>query len=133
MAATTSMESSSSSSSMETATGETAAAVKAAKTRLSTGRVASRDPSMSKPTEACPKTDAWTIQEQPRIGVPTREHCQRISVSEPGIIFRNIDDVRSRGLDHDGLPLGLHLLLRIVFQIAGLFRASAHGLDRLRN
>ena len=39
----------------------------------------------------------------------------------------------SRGLDQDGLTLGLHFLLWRVLQISGLFRALAHGLNRLRN
>src|SRR5882724_624420 len=47
-----------------------------------------------------------------RIRIPARPDSDRFSVHEPGIIFRNVNDLGIGWLDHDGLPLLSYVFLR---------------------
>src|SRR5882724_9721504 len=42
---------------------------------------------------------------QSGIPIPAGPDPDGLSIREPGIIFRNVNDLRVRGLDHNGLPL----------------------------
>src|SRR6266404_7078477 len=42
---------------------------------------------------------------QSRIPIPAWPGPDRLSIREPGIILRHVNDLRIRGLDHNGLPL----------------------------
>src|SRR6202051_4826859 len=53
-----------------------------------------------------PKIKSW-------IGIPARPDADGRAIDEPRIIFRYVNSVRFRGLDHNLLPLRVHLFLRV--------------------
>src|SRR5579864_2253110 len=56
--------------------------------------------------------DSRSRKEQPRIRIPARPDADRFSIDEPGIILRNVNNLRLRGLDHNGLALLAYVFLR---------------------
>src|SRR5271167_309373 len=57
-------------------------------------------------------SEPWPREVQSRIPVPARPDSDGLSIDEPRIILRHINNFRVRGLNHNGLPLIAHLLLR---------------------
>src|SRR5579864_1805712 len=49
---------------------------------------------------------------QPGIPIPARPDPKGCSIDEPRIILGNVNDLRVRGLDHNGLPLLAHFFLQ---------------------
>ena len=95
-------------------------------------------PSPAKPakktnSKAKAKLDSWTGKEQSRIRVPSRPDTDGRSIHEPRIILRNVNNLRVRGLDHNGLPLIAYLLLRCALQVSRLLRTVAHYLNRIHH
>src|SRR5258706_7846029 len=58
------------------------------------------------------KCNARTGNIESRIRIPARPDPDRLSIHEPGVIFRNVNDLRFGWFDHNGFPLLAHLFLR---------------------
>jgi hypothetical protein len=65
--------------------------------------------------------------------VPTRVGEDRISIHEPRIIGRDVDQVGVRRLDDNRVVLRRHLLLLVAIQVAGLSSLLAHRLDGIHH
>jgi len=76
-----------------------------------------------------PEGNCRAVKKDPRYWVPTRVGDDRRPVHEPGIIGRNIDDLRIGRFDDGGVPLRRYLLLFIAIQVAGFARLLTHCLD----
>ena len=76
-------------------------------------------PVVPAPAEAAEEADAIAEAKrnsrsgkiQPWIPIPTRPDPDRLSIHEPGIIFRHVNNLRIGRLDHDRLSLLGHGLL----------------------
>ena len=64
-------------------------------------------------TEAKPNPRTGKVE--PWIRIPTRPDPDGLSIHEPRVIFRNVNNLRVGGLDHNCLPLLAHLFLRCAF------------------
>jgi hypothetical protein len=66
--------------------------------------------------EADPKPEAKlnsrTGEKQPWIRIPARPDPDELSIHQPWVIFRHVNNLRVGWLDHNGLPLLAHLFLR---------------------
>src|SRR6266446_1653931 len=60
--------------------------------------------------------------------VPSRPRLNAISINQPWIIFRDVDDVGAGRLDDDGRVLGRYGLLLRILKFARFLRALAHHL-----
>ncbi len=74
-------------------------------------------PSPAKPTKeanskAKAEGDSRTAKVQPGIRIPARPDADGCSIDEPWVILGNVNNLRVRRLDHNGLPLLAHLFLR---------------------
>src|SRR5271165_4486933 len=78
-------------------------------------------------------SEPWPREVQSRIPVPARPDSYGVSIHEPGVVFRNVDNLRVRGLNHNGLPLIAHLLLRRALQVPGLLRTVTHHLNSVHD
>src|SRR5579872_5135090 len=58
------------------------------------------------------KRDSRPFQIQSWIPVPVRPYTDRISVDQPWIILRHINNLGLCWLDHNGLPFVTHIFLR---------------------
>ena len=56
-------------------------------------------------SEAEAKRNTRSGKVQSWIPIPVRPRPDRISIHEPGVIFRHVNDLRIGGFDHNGLPL----------------------------
>ncbi|HEX3400477.1 MAG TPA: hypothetical protein VHT74_09140, partial [Acetobacteraceae bacterium] len=74
-------------------------------------------------TEA--ESDAWSREIESRVRVPARQRHQRRTIGEPGIILRDINDVRVGRLNDDLLALRGYRLLRRASQVPRLLRTLA--------
>ena len=98
-------------------------------------------PVMPAPPISSKKADAKADSESnPRSGqedswhrIPTRIRDDRLTVHEPGVIGRYIDDFRIGRFDDDRVALGCYLFLFIAIQVAGLAGLLTHGLDGVRH
>src|SRR5450631_910842 len=86
-------------------------------------------PSKVANSEAQAKRNSWAIKKQPRIPIPAGPDPDRLSIDEPGIIFRHVNNLRVRGLDDNGLPLLAYVFLRCALQVPRFLRPSAHYLN----
>ena len=76
-----------------------------------------------------PEGNCRTVKKDSGNWVPTRVGDDGRPVHEPGIIGRNIDDLRIGRFDDGGVPLRRYLLLFIAIQVAGLLSLLTHCLD----
>ena len=58
------------------------------------------------------KRDSRASKVQSWIRIPAGPDADGRTIDEPGIILRHVDNLRVRGLDHNGLPLVAYLFLR---------------------
>src|SRR6266851_7198274 len=58
------------------------------------------------------KRNSRTGKVKSRIRIPSRPDPDRLSIYEPRIILRNVNDLRIGWFDHNGLPLLTHFFLR---------------------
>src|SRR5260370_16306320 len=77
--------------------------------------------------------DCGSGVEDARHRIPSRPSNQRFSVHKPGVVFRNIYDLRIGRFNNDGLPLGCYVLLRCTFQVSGRLRTLPHDLYGLHH
>lgn len=76
-------------------------------------------------SKAYAKIYAWPCYVKSRILVPTRPGNDRNSIDDPRIICGDVDHLRFRGLDDDGVTLRLHSVLpNISGEPLGPFRVS---------
>ena len=95
-----------------------------------------RSPVIPTPSIATEETDSKTYAEREvgaaipdsRIGVPSGPRHDGVSVNQPWIIRRDIDDLWVSRLNDDRRALRLNGLLRRVLKIACLFSSLAHHL-----
>ena len=62
-------------------------------------------------TKAETKRNSRSGKVQPWIPIPARPNSEGLSIHEPGIVFRHVNDLRISRLDYDRLPLLGHVLL----------------------
>src|SRR6266550_965158 len=72
-------------------------------------------------------------QVQPWIPIPTGPNTDGLSVREPRIILRHVNDLGVGRFDRNGLSLLRHGFLRRAFQIPSLLRAIAHHLNSIHH
>src|ERR1700756_2219958 len=95
-------------------------------------------PSPAKPTkETDPKAQApgepWPREVESGIPIPAGPDADRLSIDEPRIILRHINNFRICGLDLNSLSLLLHLFLRGALQVPRFFRPVAHYLNSIHH
>ena len=95
-------------------------------------------PSPAKPakeanSKAKTPSESWPREVQPRIPVPARPHPDGLSIDEPRIILRHVNNLGICGLNHNGLPLFAYLFLRSALQVSRLLRPVAHYLNRIHH
>jgi hypothetical protein len=95
-------------------------------------------PSPAKPgkqpdTDAQPERIPRPVKIPSRIRVPIWIDPAGGAVDNPGIVFRDGNDVGIRRLNDHRRSLGRHGFLRSVLQGPGIFGASAHYLDRIHH
>ena len=90
-------------------------------------------PSEETDSESDSKSDTRSGKEDSRHGVPAGICDDRLTVHEPGIISRYIDDLGVCWFDDDGAALARYLLLFAGIQVAGLLSLLAHCLDGVRH
>src|SRR5216684_6731271 len=98
-----------------------------------------RSPAVPPPAEATEETDTYSqaepdprpIEEEARNPNPTRIERERITVDDPGIVFRHINDLRICWFNHDRISLGRDRLLLRTLQVSGLLRSPTHHLNRV--
>src|SRR5579864_6616112 len=66
---------------------------------------------------------------QSGIPIPIRPHRKRLSIDQPRVVFRHVDNLRISGLDHNGLARLADFFLRRTLQVSRLLRAVAHDLN----
>src|ERR1700674_2753186 len=94
-------------------------------------------PVMPAPTISSEETDAEpdsksnprSGEEDSRHGIPAWIRDDGLTVHEPGIIGRYIDDLRIGRFDDDCVPLSRYLLLLIACEVSGLVSLLTHCLD----
>src|ERR1700685_3897059 len=70
-----------------------------------------------------------TIKEEPRIPIPVWPDPDGLSIHEPRVILRNVNNLRVGGFDHNCLsPLG-YVFLRCAFYVPSIFRTLTHYLN----
>src|SRR5580692_8584892 len=95
-----------------------------------------KSPTAPTPSEAAKPSDSEADAEgkvgsskpNSRIGVPARPRNDRRTVNQPRIIGWDVNDVGFGGFNYDVRVFLLYLLLRRVFEIAGLLGAPTHHL-----
>src|SRR5260370_11437265 len=92
-------------------------------------------PVSSEETDAEPdsKSDPRSGKEDSRLGIPAWICDDRLAIYEPGIISRNINDLRVGWFDDDGVALSRYLLLFIAIEVAGAVSLLTHCLDGIRH
>jgi hypothetical protein len=98
-------------------------------------------PAVPAPAEATKETDTNShaepdprpIEEEARNPDPTRIEREGITVDDPGIVFRHINDLRICRFNHDRISLGRDGFLLRVLQVPGLLRSPAHLLNRVED
>src|SRR6202171_52152 len=96
-----------------------------------------RSPAVPPPAEASEETDTNAqaepdprpIKVEARNPNPTRIEREGITVDDPGIVFRHIDDLRICRFNHDRISLGRDGFLLRVLQVPGLLRSPTHHLN----
>ena len=83
--------------------------------------------------EADSKSDPRSGQEDSRHGIPAWIRDDGLTVHEPGIIGRHVDNIRIGRFNDDCVALSCYLLLFIAIQVAGLVSLLTHHLDGIRH
>src|SRR6202790_5041279 len=98
-----------------------------------------RFPAVPPPAEATEEThpnshaepDPRPIEVEPRNPNPTRIELEGITVDDPGIVFRHINDLRICRFNDDRISLGRDGFLLCALQVPSLLRSPAHHLNRV--
>src|SRR5271155_2179298 len=100
-----------------------------------------RTPAVPPPAEATVETDANSKAEpdprpivvEARNSNPTRVVGEGITIDDPGIVFRYINDLWICRLNHDRIPIGRDGFLLGALQVPGLLRSLTHHLNRIED
>ena len=100
-----------------------------------------RSPAVPPPAETTEETDTnsqaepdpRSIEEKARNPNPTRIEREGITVDDPGVVFRHINDLRICWFNHDRISLGRDGFLLRALQVPGLLRSPAHHLNRVED
>jgi len=84
-------------------------------------------------TKSNAKGKAGAAPENPRLRIPTRVGNDRRPVDEPGVVGRDVDDLRVGGFDDDCVALRRYPLLVSGIQMAGTASLLTQGLDGTRH
>src|SRR5579864_3251909 len=93
-------------------------------------------PAVRSPSETSEQSDreahtdrnAGARNVQPGIWVPAGPHDHRRTIHDPGIVCRNVNDLRVCRFNDDGRTFSDYLYLFIALQVSGRFCASPHDL-----
>src|SRR5271166_6594587 len=100
-----------------------------------------RSPAVPPPAEATEETDAKSgaepdsrsVEEEARIFNPTWVERDGVTVDDPGIVFRHINDLWIRRFNDDGIPLVRDGFLLGALQVPGQLRSLTHRLNRVKH
>lgn len=84
-------------------------------------------------SNACAPEESGARNIQSWIPVPIGPNGERLSIYEPWVILRNINNLNVGWLDLDRLPLIADRLLRCCLQVAGLLCTLAHDLNSVHH
>jgi hypothetical protein len=86
------------------------------------------EPTIEPDSKAVTKDDLRSSIKDPGNRIPARPGNQGISVCQPGIVLRDVNNLRICGLDDDRVSLLGYLFLGCTVQVSGFPRPLAHAL-----